>query len=76
MIKSYNIYAEQIILNPVLKEIEFYKKIDSFTAFQELSMFISGIMGGKSPCMIEISNDDKIAKHGFDKYSFRKEKKR
>jgi hypothetical protein len=63
-----------IIKNPNLKNIEFYRMIDPPTAFQELSMFIGGIMGGKSPAMIEVSDKDRIAKHGFDKYSFRKEK--
>lgn len=64
-----------IVLNPILKDMEFYKMVDAFTAFQEISMFISGVMGGKVPKMIEISNEDRIAKHGFDEYSFRKEKK-
>ena len=66
---------ENIIINPKLKDYRFYKIVDSFTAFQELSMFIGGVMGGKVPKMVEISNEDKIAKHGFDKWSFRKEKK-
>jgi len=54
--------------------MEFFKIVDPFTAFQELSMFIGGIMGGKSPIMIEVADKDRIAKHGFDKFSFRKEK--
>lgn len=61
--------------NSCLKNIEFYKIVSPFEAFQELSMFIGGIMGGKSPIMIEVSDKDRIAKHGFDKFSFRKEKK-
>jgi hypothetical protein len=61
--------------NSCLKNIEFYKIVSPFEAFQELSMFIGGIMGGKSPIMIEIADKDRIAKHGFDKFSFRKEKK-
>ena len=64
----------KIIFNPVLKDIGFYKAVDAFTAFQELSMFISGVMGGNSPKMVQLDDDMRIAKHGFDKMSFRKEK--
>jgi hypothetical protein len=60
------------ILNPVLKDIQFYVIKDSFTAFQELSMFISGVMGGQSPPMIPISDKIRKEKHGFDEWSFRK----
>jgi len=64
---------DYILLNPKLKTYEFYKTMDAYTTFQEISMFISGVLGGISPPMIEISNDTKIAKHGFNKWSFRKE---
>ena len=60
--------------NPCLKEHEFFRTIDAFQAFQELSMFISGVLGGQSPLMVEISNESKIHKAGFDEKSFRKEK--
>lgn len=63
----------KVFKNKCLSEIEFYKAVSPYTAFQELSMFIGGVMGGKSPAMIEVSDKDRIAKHGFDKYSFRKE---
>ena len=61
------------VLNPELKKIEFFKKLDAFTAFQEISMFISGVMGGKSPKMVEISDSDRLSMHGFNEWSFRKE---
>jgi hypothetical protein len=64
----------KVYKNRCLKDMEFFKIVDPFTAFQELSMFIGGIMGGKSPIMIEVADKDRIAKHGFDKFSFRKEK--
>jgi hypothetical protein len=60
--------------NTKLRDIEFYKVVNTFRAFQDLSMFIGGVMGGKSPVMVEVSDKDRIAKHGFDKFSFRKEK--
>lgn len=62
-----------VVFNPILKDIHFVKIFDPFQAFQELSMFISGILGGSSPAMIEIGNDIRLQKHGFDlKTSFRK----
>jgi hypothetical protein len=39
-----------------------------------ISALGGGVMGGKSPSMIEVADKDRIAKHGFDKFSFRKEK--
>jgi len=64
---------ELLILNPSLRKVEFFKVIDPVTAFQELSMFISGIMGGSAPPMIEIPDEIRLEEHGFDKItSFRK----
>ncbi|MFW6246988.1 MAG: hypothetical protein ACOC22_02310 [bacterium] len=69
-------YNKTFIINPVLKDYQFYKVFDSFTAFQEIQMYVSGVLGvGENP-MIEISDKDKITQHGFDpKWSFRKEPK-
>ncbi len=63
-----------LVYNPVLADYKFYKIVDAFQAFQELSMFISGVLGGNSPKMVEISDKIRIAKHGFNEMSFRKEK--
>ena len=62
-----------IVLNPILKKYKFYKVFDTFRTYQEISMFISGIMGGQSPPMVEISDRCRKEMHGFDKWSFRKE---
>lgn len=67
-------YNKSFILNHKLSEYKFFKKVDTYTAYQEISMFISGVLGGQSPKMIEISDEDKKAKHGFGKMSFKKEK--
>jgi len=65
---------EKFIVNPILKDFEFYKVFDSFTAFQEIQMFLGGVLGSGENDMVEISNKNKILKHGFDyKWSFRKE---
>lgn len=54
------------ILNPCLKDVGFFKAVDPVTAFQELSMFISGVMGGQAPPMVQISDKVRLEKHGFD----------
>ena len=69
--EKYNLEGD-IAINPCLNDVEFYKVMDSFTAFQELSMFISGVMGGSAPIMAKVSDKDRIIKHGFDEWSFRK----
>lgn len=65
---------DAFIINPMLKDYEFYKAVDAFTAFTELQMYISGVLGTGEKEIIEISNENKIEQHGFDrKWSFRKE---
>lgn len=62
-----------IIINPCLTDISFYKYYSSFEAFQEISMFISGVMGGQVPPMVSIDDKVRFEKKGFDsKRSFRK----
>lgn len=60
-------------INPyMLKQIGFAKALDPYTAFQELSMWIGGVLGGTSPEIVRITDDQVlIANHGFDKHSFR-----
>ena len=65
-----------LTFNPMLKDYDFYKVVDAWQAFQEISMFISGVLGGNSPKMIEISDEVRIAKHGFNDLSFRKQKEK
>ena len=65
---------EIFIVHPILSYYEFYKVFDSFQAFQEISMFISGVLGNKEKDVIQVSDKNKIEQHGFDyKWSFRKE---
>ncbi|MCK9439746.1 MAG: hypothetical protein WC188_11510 [Candidatus Caldatribacteriota bacterium] len=62
----------KLILNPILKKYEFFKIFDPYSAFQKISSFISGIMGGQCPKMIKIKDSVRLEKHGFDKVtSFR-----
>jgi hypothetical protein len=62
----------QMIQNPVLQDTGFYRVLDTYSAFQELSMFVGGVLRSTENAMVNISNEDKIAKHGFDEWSFRK----
>lgn len=62
----------EIIINPSLKKINFQKQKDPVSVNQEISMFLGGVLNSKENKMIKISDKDKIHKHGFDKWSFRK----
>ncbi len=63
------------LLNPRLKDYGFDRIKDSFTAFQEISMYLSNILiEQKETAAVE--DKFRIEQHGFDlKTSFRKEKK-
>lgn len=64
-----------LIINNVLKDIEFYKIMDPFMAFQEIEMYISGVIGVDKIPYVEVADKYKIISHGFDyKFSFRKDK--
>ena len=63
------------ILNPKLKDYGFDRIKDSFTAFQEISMYLSNILIEQKEVAV-IEDKYRIEQHGFDlKTSFRKEKK-
>lgn len=59
-----------------LREMEFAKAVDPYTAFQEISMWKGGVLPADGPQTVEITDDKvKIAKHGFHHpTSFRKAK--
>ena len=61
--------------NPILREIQFYKKVNAFTAFQNISVFIGGVVSKSFPPTVELSEKERIGKAGFDKWSFRKKGK-
>lgn len=68
-----------LIVNPCLKNYDFQKVIDPFTAFQEISMFVGGVLTNNPTPPDTQSDKAKVVSHGFDpKYGFRtppKEKK-
>lgn len=64
---------ESLVLNPCLKDLKFFKVKDPVTAFQEISMFISGVIGVPSKPVVEVSDKVKAASRGHDgEYSFKK----
>lgn len=69
----YNHHSHKFIINPILKEYEFGRIFDAYQAFQEISMFLSGVLGNKEKEIVQVADKYKIAQHGFDKWSFRKE---
>jgi len=63
------------ILNPRLKDYGFDRIKDSFTTFQEISMYLSNILVEQKETVV-VQDKFRIEQHGFDlKKSFRKEKK-
>ena len=63
----------QFIVSPVLKKYQFTKVYDPYTTFQEIEMFLSGVLcDTKEPSVI----DDKsmLFKKGFNNMSFKTEK--
>jgi len=58
-----------------LKDWQFYKVKDAFTANQEIANYIGGVLPANANPMVELENLDKVRKAGFDvKTSFRKGK--
>lgn len=56
-----------------LKEFDFIKILDPVKAFQEISMWVGGVLPRPGNPIVEIQDDAiKLAKHGMDKTSFRK----
>lgn len=60
-----------LYVNPVLAKYEFYRCLDAWQAFQEISMYL-GNLASPDNTPVTISDKDRIMQHGFDKYSFRK----
>lgn len=67
--------GKRYVKNPLLRKMGFARCYDPFTTYQKLEMFISGVLGGNTPNMIEIDDVCRLECHGFDaKISFRTRK--
>jgi hypothetical protein len=62
----------EITFNDCLKPFEFYRVFDVYTAFQEISMYYGGVIGGVRECVPDVDDKTLAEAKGFDKWSFRK----
>lgn len=63
---------QKLTLGPILKDLEFQRQKDPYTAYQDIFQYVAGHLNRPENTMVKISDKDKIHKHGFDKWSFRK----
>lgn len=67
------VYCENNLwITPQLKEFGFQKMMDPFTAYQEIEMFLSGILGMNDPETVHIDDKHMAQQKGFDDWSFKK----
>ena len=64
-------FGSRVQLNPRLQDFEFFRKLNPWEAYQELSMFWGNVA---HPDMVPVtlSEKDRINQHGYDKWSFRR----
>ena len=62
----------ELVLNPHLKDQDFHKIKDTYTTYQDIFQYVAGTLNKPENKMVQIEDKYKIAKHGFDKWSFRK----
>lgn len=83
LLGDYGLTAEQyytnetfgLIVNPNLSRLQFFKVMDAVTVFQEIYMYLSGVLAGNNPEIPKVSDEDLITAKGFDlRTSFRKAK--
>jgi hypothetical protein len=65
-------HTHWLYVNPVLKQFNFEKLIDPYTAYQELSMFLGSLFVNDDDNMVTISDENKAISKGFDEWSFKK----
>lgn len=69
-----NTRALKVISNPRLLDVHFQSIVDPYTAFQDISLFLSGVLGEAHPPMVDISDEDMKTAKGFGhKYAFKNE---
>lgn len=61
-----------IVINPNLQDIAFFKKIDPYTAYQEIDYYLSNEMVIDASKSIQRTNEEIRDSHGMDKWSFKK----
>ena len=72
-IPLFTVRQDLITLNGRLQDFNFQTIKDPFTAFQDIQMYISGVIGAPERPMVQISDKDLAHKKGHGgKYSFKK----
>ncbi len=61
----------KIVYNASLKELEFFRLFDPYTAFQEISMFLGGLAVPLKE-IPQVPDKIMVGIKGFDQWSFRK----
>lgn len=64
--------TQRLTLNPNLSGLSFFKYKNAYKTYQDIYQYIAGVLNSPEKKMVEISDKDKVHKHGFDKWSFRK----
>lgn len=62
---------KKFILNPNLKNYKFYRIFATYIAFQEIHMYLSGVLGTQEKDITAVSEKHRIQQRGFNKWSFR-----
>ena len=62
----------RLITNPCLIDTDFHKVVPHIQAFQEIAMYLGGVLGQRDEAPITVGDDETIARQkGFDDQSFR-----
>jgi len=59
-------------INPCLKDLGAVIVSNPFDTFQNIAMYLGGVLGNEAAPMIAIEDKYRIESHGYDKWSFRK----
>jgi hypothetical protein len=56
---------------PHLGNYDFFRKMDPNQVFQEIDMYVSGVLATNRDPIVELTEEEHVATHGMDKWSFR-----
>lgn len=63
----------RLVIDARLQDINFQKAVDPYTAFQEIEMYLGGVLGQSLDVPAPMTDQEKVASHGLDPvYGFRK----
>ncbi|MEM6804086.1 MAG: hypothetical protein AAF696_21965 [Bacteroidota bacterium] len=65
-------YPLSLMINPCLKDLDFYRYADPYTCYQDIYQYIGGVLTNTENIETKMTDLDKVNQHGFDeKYGFR-----